>query len=162
MKTARPNFACSCRPAFTPSAAWGRADWSPCHEPVILVDQRRGPFRRPARRYRPTRWNQLENDQYFTIESAWIIPALLSKAKITGPVLEPAAGVGHMVRELRRGHGLEVIGNDLHVYEDPLVPDIGVQDIRAINSLQGFKNGSSPNPAANSCTSIPTSPASFI
>ena len=87
----------------------------------------------------PTRWNRLENDQYFTIESAWIIPALLSKVKVVGPVLEPAAGVGHMVRELRKGHGLEVIANDLHAYEDPLVPDIGIQDIRAIDSLKGFK-----------------------
>ena len=72
----------------------------------------------------PTRWNRLENDSYFTIEATWIIPALLSKVKIAGPVLEPAAGVGHMVRELRRGHGLEVIASDLHAYEDPLVPDI--------------------------------------
>ena len=54
-------------------------------------------------------------------------------------MLEPAAGVGHMVRELRRGHGLEVIANDLHAYEDPLVPDIGIADIRAIDSLKGFK-----------------------
>jgi hypothetical protein len=76
-------------------------------------------------------------DAYFTIDAPWIIPALLSK--IEGPVLEPAAGVGHMVRELRRGHGLEVIASDLHVYEEPLVPDIEVQDIRAIDSLRGFK-----------------------
>lgn len=87
----------------------------------------------------PTRSDRLENDHYFTIEADWIIPALLSKVKIVGPVLEPAAGVGHMVRELRRGHGLEVIASDLHAYEDPLVPDIGVADIRAIDSLRGFK-----------------------
>jgi hypothetical protein len=87
----------------------------------------------------PTRWNRLENDRYFTIEADWIIPALLSKVRIAGPVLEPAAGVGHMVRELRRGHGLEVIASDLHAYEDPLVPDIGVADLRAIDSLRGFK-----------------------
>jgi hypothetical protein len=87
----------------------------------------------------PTRWNRLANDQYFTIEAPWIIPALLSKVKIVGPVLEPAAGVGHMVRELRRGHGLEVIASDLYAYEEPLIPDIGLQDIRAIDSLQGFK-----------------------
>jgi hypothetical protein len=87
----------------------------------------------------PTRWNRLENDRYFTIEADWIIPALLSKVQIVGPVLEPAAGVGHMVRELRHGHGLEVIASDLHAYEDPLVPDIGIADIRAIDSLRGFK-----------------------
>ena len=61
------------------------------------------------------------------------------KVKIVGPVLEPAAGVGHMVRELRRGHGLEVIASDLCAYEGPLVPDIEIQDIRAIDSLQGFE-----------------------
>ena len=63
----------------------------------------------------------------------------MSKVKIVGPVLEPAAGVGHMVRELRRGHGLEVIASDLHAYEDPLIPDIEIQDIWAIDSLEGFK-----------------------
>ncbi len=52
----------------------------------------------------PTRWSRATNDSYFTIDAPWIIPALLSKVKIAGPVLEPAAGVGHMVRELRRGH----------------------------------------------------------
>jgi hypothetical protein len=87
----------------------------------------------------PTRWNRLSNDSYFTIDAPWIIPALLSKVKIVGPVLEPAAGVGHMVRELRRGHGLEVIASDLHAYEEPLVPDIEIRNIRAIDSLKGFK-----------------------
>jgi hypothetical protein len=86
----------------------------------------------------PTRFERLSNDNYFTIDAHWIVPALLSKVKIDGPVLEPAAGVGHLVRELRRGHGLEVIASDLHVYERPLVPDIGVRDIRAIDSLVGF------------------------
>ena len=89
----------------------------------------------------PTRSDRLENDHYFTIEADWIIPALLSKVKIVGPVLEPAAGVGHMVRELRRGHGLEVIASDLHAYEDPLVPDIGVADIRAIELVARVQVG---------------------
>ena len=87
----------------------------------------------------PTRWSRIENDAYFTLDAHWIVPALLSKVKIVGPVLEPAAGVGHLVRELRRGHGLEVIASDLHAYEGALVPDIGVRDIWAINSLKGFK-----------------------
>ena len=67
------------------------------------------------------------------------MPTLLSKVKIDGPVLEPAAGVGHLVRELRRGRGLEVIASDVHAYAEPLVPDIGIQDIRAINSLWAFR-----------------------
>jgi hypothetical protein len=87
----------------------------------------------------PTRWNRAANDAYFTIDAPWIIPALLSKVKIVGPVLEPAAGVGHLVRELRRGHGLEVIASDLHAYEGALIPDIEIQDIRAIDSLRGFQ-----------------------
>jgi hypothetical protein len=64
----------------------------------------------------------------------WIVPALLSKVRIVRPVLEPAAGVGHLVRELRRGRGLEVIASDLRAYEEPLVPDIKVRDIWAIDT----------------------------
>jgi hypothetical protein len=87
----------------------------------------------------PTRWNRLENDNYFTIDAPWIVPALLSKVRIVGPVLEPAAGIGHLVRELRRGHGLEVVASDLHAYEGSLIPDIGIRDIWTIDSLNGFK-----------------------
>ena len=86
----------------------------------------------------PTRWDRLKNDFYFTIDASWIIPALLSKVKITGPVLEPAAGVGHLVRELRRGYGLEVIASDLHAYDEPLIPDIVVCDLRNVD-LNGFR-----------------------
>jgi hypothetical protein len=85
-----------------------------------------------------SRWNWTTNDAYFTIDAPWIIPALLSKVKIVGPVLEPAASVGHLVRELRRGHGLEVIASDLHAYEGPLVPDIVICDLRSV-ALNGFK-----------------------
>ena len=46
----------------------------------------------------PTRWNRAANDAYFTIDAPWIIPALLSKVKIVGPVLEPAAGVDRAPR----------------------------------------------------------------
>jgi hypothetical protein len=87
----------------------------------------------------PSRFERLSNDNYFSLDAPWLVPALLSKVKIVGPVLEPAAGVGHLVRELRRGHGLEVIASDLHTYEEPLVPDIGIRDIWTIDSLKGFK-----------------------
>ena len=87
----------------------------------------------------PTRFGRLSNENYFTIDAPWVVPALLSKVRIVGPVLEPAAGVGHLVRELRRGHGLEVIASDLHAYEEPLIPDIGTRDIWATDSLKGFK-----------------------
>ena len=39
----------------------------------------------------PTRWNRLTNGAYFTIDAPWVIPALLSKVKIVGPVLDIAS-----------------------------------------------------------------------
>jgi hypothetical protein len=87
----------------------------------------------------PSRFDRLSNDNYFTIDAPWIVPALLSKVGVDGPVLEPAAGAGHLVRELRRGYGLEAIASDLYAYEGSLVPDIGVRDIQTIDSLQGFR-----------------------
>jgi hypothetical protein len=86
----------------------------------------------------PSRFDRLANDEYFTLDAPWIIPALLSKVPIEGPILEPAAGLGHMVVELRQ-HGLDVVASDLHAYQDPLVPDIAIGDLRAIDSLRGFK-----------------------
>jgi hypothetical protein len=86
----------------------------------------------------PTRWDRVKNDAYFTIDAYWIIPALLSKVPIEGPILEPAAGMGHMVFELRCA-GLEVVATDLHAYEEPLVADIAVRDLRSIDTLRGFK-----------------------
>jgi hypothetical protein len=87
----------------------------------------------------PTRFDRLANDNYFTGDASSLILALLGKIEIESPVLEPEAGRGHLVHALRRGYGLEVIASDLHAYEEPLVPDIGLQDIWAIRSLQGFK-----------------------
>jgi hypothetical protein len=86
----------------------------------------------------PSRFSRLDNDNYFTIDSPWIIPALMSKVPIAGSVLEPAAGLGHMVIELRRGHGLAVSASDLHAYPDPLIPDIEIRDLRSIDTLSGF------------------------
>jgi hypothetical protein len=86
----------------------------------------------------PSRFARFPNDNYFTLDAHWLIPALLSKVPIVMPVLEPAAGVGHMVVELRR-QGLDVIASDLHAYSDPLVPDIAIRDLRQTTSLRGFK-----------------------
>jgi hypothetical protein len=36
----------------------------------------------------PSRWDRLANDCYFKLDAPWIIPTLLSKVKIVGPVLE--------------------------------------------------------------------------
>ena len=47
------------------------------------------------------------------------------------------AGQGHLSLELKRA-GLEVTSFDLHRYEDPLVPDIGVGDISQLGSLADY------------------------
>ena len=55
---------------------------------------------------------------------------------IKGRVLEPAAGRGHISLELKRA-GLIVESFDIRAYENPLVPDIGLGDIRKLESLAG-------------------------
>jgi hypothetical protein len=86
----------------------------------------------------PTRLERIENDGYLTIESDWIIPALLRSVPIRGRVPEPAAGRGHISLELRRA-GLIVESFDIRAYEKKaLVPDIGLGDIRTLESLAGF------------------------
>ena len=62
---------------------------------------------------------------------------LLRTVAIEGRVLEPAAGQGHLSLELKRA-GLDVTSFDIRRYEDPLVPDIGVGDIRQLESLAGY------------------------
>ena len=49
--------------------------------------------------------------------------ALLRHALVAGRVLEPCAGRGHLVVELRR-HGLDVVARDLYAHRDPLIDDI--------------------------------------
>jgi hypothetical protein len=85
----------------------------------------------------PTRFRRFDNDNYFTIDADWIIPALLSKVPIEGRILEPAAGRGHLVHEFRQ-RGFSVVAIDVCAYEEPLIADIRIADMRAINSLQGF------------------------
>lgn len=68
---------------------------------------------------------------------AWVAPALLRTVPIQGPVLEPAAGRGHLSLEFRRA-GLEVVSFDSRRYENPLVADIGLGDIRELRTLEGF------------------------
>jgi hypothetical protein len=87
----------------------------------------------------PSRFNRFANDQYFTIDAPWIIPALCRAIKIEGPILEPCAGRGHMVRELRR-LGFDVFAADLHAYENPFVPDIETRsDVFDLKSLRGYR-----------------------
>ena len=85
----------------------------------------------------PSRFGRLENDNYFTLDAPWIVPALLSRVQIKGPILEPAAGRGHLVVELRQ-RGFRVVAIDNHPYENPLIDDITIADMRSIASLRNF------------------------
>jgi len=85
----------------------------------------------------PSRYERIEGDGYLTLDAPWVVPALLGAVAVEGPVLEPAAGRGHLSRELIRA-GLDVTSFDVRQYADPLVPDIGIGDIRALTSLAGF------------------------
>ena len=86
----------------------------------------------------PSRFKRFDRDEYFTIDAGWIIPALCCAVQVEGPILEPCAGRGHMVRELR-ALGFVVRGADLFAYADSLVPDMktGV-DVFDLESLAGL------------------------
>jgi hypothetical protein len=60
-------------------------------------------------------YRRLENEKYFTLDSVWIVPALLSRLDLRGPVYEPCAGKGHLVDELRAA-GFQVRATDLFSY----------------------------------------------
>ena len=87
----------------------------------------------------PSRFERFNRDEYFTIDAGWIIPALCYAVQVEGPILEPCAGRGHMVRELR-ALGFVVRGADLYAYANLLVPDIktGV-DVFELKSLAVYR-----------------------
>jgi hypothetical protein len=85
----------------------------------------------------PSRFERIEGDGYLTLDAPWIVPALLRSVPVAGRILEPAAGRGHLSRELRRA-GFDVTSFDVKPYPDPLVDDIAVGDIRELKSLAGF------------------------
>ena len=87
----------------------------------------------------PSRFKRFDRDEYFTIDAGWIVPALCCAVQVEGPILEPCAGRGHMVRELR-ALGFVVRGADLFAYADSLVPDIKPgADVFNLKSLVGFR-----------------------
>ena len=71
----------------------------------------------------PSRFKRFERDGYITLDADWIILALCCAVQVEGPILEPCAGRGHMVRELR-ALGFVVRGADLYAHTDSLVRDI--------------------------------------
>ena len=85
----------------------------------------------------PSRFERIEGDGYLTLDAPWVVPALMRSVSIQGRVLEPAAGRGHLSLELRRA-GLEVASFDSRRYENPLVPDIGLGDIRRLTTMERF------------------------
>ena len=86
----------------------------------------------------PSRFERLERDGYFTVDSDWIIPTLCA-VRVEGPILEPCAGRGHMVRKLRE-LGFVVRAADLYAYADTLVPDIqSGADVFDLKSLAGYR-----------------------
>ena len=85
----------------------------------------------------PSRFERIEGDGYFTLDSDWIVPAVLGAMPIKGRVREPTAGPGHISLALKRA-GTIVESFDIRAYENPLVPDIGLGDIRKLESLAGF------------------------
>jgi hypothetical protein len=85
----------------------------------------------------PSHFERIEGDGYLTLDAPWILPALLRSVPITGRILEPAAGRGHLSRELKRA-GYDITSFDLKSYADPLIGDITIDDIRALESLAGF------------------------
>ena len=65
------------------------------------------------------------------------IDMLLRHVPLQGPVLEPSAGRGAIVRELRR-HGLQVRASDLH--DHGAEPDLGIEtgvDFLSMTSMSG-------------------------
>ena len=85
----------------------------------------------------PSHFKHIEGDGYLTLDAPWIVPALLRSVPIAGRVLEPAAGRGHLSRELKRA-GYDVTSFDLKPYADPLVDDITIDDIRALEIPRRF------------------------
>ncbi|HEY4808726.1 MAG TPA: hypothetical protein VIH81_13435 [Roseiarcus sp.] len=87
----------------------------------------------------PSRFARIEREGYFTIDADWIVPALCRVVHVEGPVLEPCAGAGHMVRELR-ALGLTVHAADRFAYPETIVPDIATGvDIFALRSLADYR-----------------------
>jgi hypothetical protein len=61
------------------------------------------------------------------------------RSRSRGRSSSPGPTSGIWCANCAAAHGLEVIASDLYAYVEPLIPDIGLQDIWEIRSLQGFK-----------------------
>ena len=89
----------------------------------------------------PSRYNRIEGDGYLTLDAPWVVPALFrSVPEISGRILEPAAGRGHISLELRRA-GFDVVSRDMRRYLTPLVDDIGHGEIRELDDAPRVRVG---------------------
>jgi hypothetical protein len=87
----------------------------------------------------PSRLRASSATDTFTLDADWIILALCRAVQVEGPILEPCAGRGHMVRQLR-ALGFVVRAADLYAYADSLVPDIKTgADVFDLKSLAGYR-----------------------
>ena len=98
----------------------------------------------------PSRYDRIEGDGYLTVDAPWLVPALLrSVPEISGRILEPAAGRGHISLELRRA-GFDVVSCDIRSYLDPLVDGIGIGDIRELGVARWIRLGCHQSPLSRS------------
>lgn len=59
-------------------------------------------------------YDRIDNDAYYTLDAPRLVPLLAQYHEITGKVHEPAAGAGHLTRELAKLEGVtEVIETDI-------------------------------------------------
>jgi hypothetical protein len=87
----------------------------------------------------PTRFERFAVDDYFTNDAHWIVRALLHSTAIVSPILEFAAGLGHIVVELGRS-GFTVVASDLYAHPNPLIDDIATGvDIFDLDSLVAYR-----------------------
>jgi hypothetical protein len=87
----------------------------------------------------PSRFARIDRKGYFTIDADWIVPALCHAVHVEGPILEPCAGAGRLVCELR-ALGLTVHAADLFAYADSLIPDVAAGvDVFGLKSLADYR-----------------------
>ena len=80
---------------------------------------------------------RIEQDAYFTIDAAYVVPVLCGAIEITGPILEPCGGRGDLsVEFIRRGY--DVVSRDIVAYPNPLISGIELRDVMTTTSLAGF------------------------
>lgn len=84
-------------------------------------------------------FKRIKHEAYFTLDAEMAVGALLGAVAVHGPVLEPCAGVGHLVVELRK-RGIETDAADLVAHPQPLITGIEIDDVMAMKSLRNYSS----------------------